>query len=188
MKHRLFVGIPISAEVKERVLALMFQLKKIKTDVNFVPPENLHFTLKFLGDVEDLEIPSIHKKLATLCSKKHSFDLSVSTVGAFPSSEKINVIWAGGSQELLSLMKEIDTALNNIKKNDYSEDIPHLTIARVKLEKEKLKNEKELKDFLQIHNDDFFGTMTVRTIILYKSELATTGPVYSIVQTYNFRS
>jgi len=186
MKHRLFVGIPISAEVQERVLALIFQLKKINADLNLVPPENLHFTLKFLGDVEDSKIPSIPKKLANICSKKHSFDLSVSTVGAFPSSERINVIWVGGSQELLPLMNEVDTALNTIKQNDHSEDIPHLTIARVKSEKEKLKKEKELTDFLQSHKDDFFGTMTVRAIILYKSELAAAGPVYSIVQKYNF--
>lgn len=180
MKARLFIGVPVSKEVQERVSSFLFLLKDTGADISPVPKENLHFTIKFLGDVEDSKIPSIQETLTTISSQQNQFRLTLSKVGVFPSLDNIEVIWIGGSSELLPLIKATDKALNTIKKNDHPEDIPHLTIARRRSEKDA----SALRTFIQEHNDDSFGEMKVDHFVLYKSILTSSGPVYQEIRTY----
>lgn len=156
---RLFVGVPITDEIKEKILPLMNELQGVRA----VPPENLHFTLKFLGEADPEEVK---RKLSSLICKK--FTIKLQKVGSFP-----RVIWIGGSKELIPLMREVNQLLDHIRKNDYKEDIPHLTIARG-----------SSPEFVNKHKDDQFGEMEVDKIVLYESTLTPEGPIYKVVEEF----
>ncbi len=177
---RLFVAVPVSEEVKEKIRPLFQLLKATGADLNTVAPENLHFTLKFLGDVEESRIQEIVERLSARLGKK--FTLRVQGLGTFPSLERINVVWAGvgsGDQALLTLTKEVNQLLNYIRK-DEREEIPHLTIARVKSGK----NKDKVREIVERNKAMVFGTMDVDKFLLYENELGTGGPVYRTIKEF----
>jgi len=183
MIRRLFLAIVISEEVKYNIKPIYNLLKSTEADLNIVSLENLHFTLKFLGDVDEEMIPEIIEKLGSI--KQKPFNIQVQGVGVFPCPERINVVWVGAkSEELISLMKTIDYTLDYIKKNDFEEEIPHLTIARVNF----TKNKEKLKEAILNHKDDTFGEIIVDRMILFESKLTTQGPVYSMVGEFSFKN
>src|SRR3989344_718565 len=173
MIRRLFLAIVISEEVKNNLKLIYNLLKATGADLNLVSLENLHFTLKFLGDVDKENIPDIVEKISSI--KQRPFKVKVQSMGFFPSLEKINVVWVGTeSEELISLMKKINIDLDEIRKNEFKEEIPHLTIARVKSGK----NREKLKELIVNHKNDVFGEMAVDRIILFESKLTPQGPIY----------
>lgn len=176
MAKRLFVGVPLSEEIKEKIKPAVRKLRETGAVLNLVAPENLHFTLKFLGDVEESGVEEIKEKLS-LAVKGSKFTFPIKKVGYFPGGERVNTIWLGAeSRELRELMKKVNQALNYIRE-EKREEMPHLTLARVKSGKNK---EKLLKVLLEVKDEDF-GQMIVDKIILYESELKPEGPVYRVV-------
>lgn len=176
---RIFIGIPVSEEIKRKIKPLIDKLEETGAELKSVPLENLHLTLKFLGDVEEDKIEEIKEKLYSLKGKE--FNLSVNKVGVFPSLEKINVIWIGAENiEIVSLMKEMDQRLNYIKENDHPDNVPHLTIARVKSGR----NIERLKTVLKEAAQEDFGEMFIDKFILYESQLTQKGPVYTEVKEF----
>ncbi|MDO8510972.1 MAG: RNA 2',3'-cyclic phosphodiesterase [Nanoarchaeota archaeon] len=181
---RLFVAVPVSEEIAKEIKPVLSALAKTGTDLKLVSLFNLHFTLKFLGEVDEKKIPEIEKKLRKVADKTTSFDLSVKGVGVFPSLERISVIWVGTEDsELVSLMKIIGKELDPIRKNDHQEEVAHLTIARVKTSKGKEK----LQQFVKRFEKKEFGKMAVDKLILYESELTGEGPVYKVVKEFKLK-
>ncbi len=175
---RLFIAVPIAEEVKIKLRLLLQDLQDSKADLKMVSVENLHFTLKFLGDVDEEKISEIIDKLTVINQK--SFSLSLSGAGVFPSSERIGVLWVGiNSPELILLMKKINLALNYIHQ-EKNEEIPHLTITRVKSGR----NKERLRELVQKYKNTSFGEMVVEKIILYESELGKERPKYSKIREF----
>ena len=178
---RLFVAVPVSEEVKDKLRQVVDELSKTGADLKLVSLSHLHFTLKFLGDVDEKQIPEIEKKLAGIVEKTKGFEVSVKGVGVFPSLERINVVWMGvENSTLVSLMKTVGKELDFIRKNDHEEEVAHLTIARVKTER----NKKELQEFVKKFEKKAFGTMKVDKLILFESELTREGAVYKVVKKF----
>lgn len=172
---RLFVAIPVTEEIKESIWPLIQELRISGADLKLVSVENLHFTLKFLGNVDEDKILEIIKKLSAI--KQNKFSISLRAVGVFPSPERIKVVWIGiESVELISLVKKINQSLNYVRKEEH-EETPHLTIARVKSGRDKAK----LQKIVEQYQNTLFGEMKVDKIILYESELGKEGPKYKVV-------
>lgn len=94
--------------------------------------------------------------------------------------EKLNVLWVGVENPILiELMKNIDDGLNDVRENEH-EEVPHLTIARIKSGR----NKEELIDWLNKVRDKSFGPMIVDKIILYESELSSDGPKYEVLDEF----
>lgn len=181
---RLFVAVPVSEEVKERIKPILSELSKTDADLKLVSLFNLHFTLKFLGDVDEKQIPEVEKKLAGIATKTREFEISVKGVGVFPSKDRINVVWIGVENfELVSLMKAVGKSLDHIKENDHSEEVAHLTIARVKTEK----NKDKLREFVKKFEDKAFGKMKVDRMILFESELKREGAVHKVMKEFELK-
>lgn len=175
---RLFIAIPVAKEIKSKLKLLLQELRQTEADIKMVSFDNLHFTLKFLGDVDENKIPEIVEKLSLLHRKP--FSLSVRGVSFFPSLERINVVWVGvESPELESLMKKINLSLNYLRKEEH-EETPHLTIARVKSDK----NKEKLQKLVEKYRTASFGEMTVDKIIVFESELGKEGPKYTVVKEF----
>lgn len=176
--RRLFVGIPVSDEIKENLIHLINSLQELDVDLKLVLPEYLHFTIKFLGDVEGSKIDEIKEKLKRI--KREKFNISLKGIGSFPSLERINVIWVAvkNAEKFIPLMQQVNKNLDYIRKNEYGE-VPHLTIARVKTGR----NKELLQEWLREHREDNFGEMEVGKIVLYESQLTPNGPIYLELET-----
>lgn len=172
---RLFVALPISEKIKKKIEILTLSLKDVNADLKLVPVENMHFTLKFLGDIPEEKINEIKQKLSSLAEKCKSFSVNITQLGVFPSLKKVNVIWVGTeNKELISLMNSLNNPLNYLRKNEYDKDIPHLTLARVKSEKNKEKLRRWVEQFKNLD----WGEMGANKMILFESQLTLKGPVY----------
>ncbi|MEW5896194.1 MAG: RNA 2',3'-cyclic phosphodiesterase [Nanoarchaeota archaeon] len=177
---RLFIGIPLSIEIKENIKFLIEELKQTAADLKLVSVENLHFTLKFLGDVEEGKIAEIKEKVKKAAGSCAKFPVKIKGVGVFPDINRINVLWLGtGNSLMLPLMKRINKQLNYIRKEEHGEQ-SHLTLARVKSGK----NKDKLQDFVRKFAHEEFGEMIVDKVVLCESELTKEGPVYKVVKEF----
>ncbi len=177
---RLFIGVPISSEIKEKVKPFYEELELLHANVKLVGENNLHFTLKFLGDVAEEKIFSVCNILKICLEGKKPFSVTVKGIAVFPCEEQINTIWVSSADSSLrSLMKIINEELDFIRKEKH-EDTPHITIARVKSGK----NKEIIKKLIEKYKDTEFGTMLVNKVILYESELRREGPVYKVVKIF----
>ena len=94
-KLRTFIAIGLPAEIKAFLGKLQETLKKSNADVKWVKPENIHLTLKFLGEREKKKIDEIIKIIDDVSSEASVFQLEISSIGAFPKKEYPRVIWVG---------------------------------------------------------------------------------------------
>ncbi len=173
---RFFLGIPLSEGVKDKVKPIVKELQESKADIRLVALENLHFTVKFLGEMDEERVPEIDKKVKEL--QISSFSFQVVGVGFFPSLQKMQTIWVGTeSKELKSLLMKVNRALSYLRK-EQREEVPHATLARVKSGRGK----EEVQRIVQKYAPAEFGEMRVEKIILYASELRPEGPVYKAVK------
>lgn len=175
---RLFIGVPLSEGVKEKIEPIFQKLKETGADLLLVPLENLHLTVKFMGEVEEGKIQEIVDPLKDLASSQKEFALKLDQIGVFPSLQMINVIWIGGkSKEFTQLMKETNRLLKGFRENEH-EEVPHLTLARVKSGK----NKEKLQQL--IPNLPFLANLVVTKFVLYESELTPQGPKYKIIEEF----
>ena len=106
---RVFLGIPISEEIKNKVKEIGKELNSVEGGFKVVKPENLHLTLKFLGEVEEKKIEKI-KEIVSSLDLGNKFKVKVRKIGAFPNHDYVKVIWFGleDDEEIFTLHKKID--------------------------------------------------------------------------------
>jgi len=174
---RLFIGIDLGKEVKDKVTALINEFRGEKFDVNWISPENLHITLKFLGDVNEGKVKEIENQIQEALKDVKPFLVSFQNTGFFASHNFIRVVWFGvkeGEEQLKGLIKILDQKLNYIRKNQFSPEV-HITIGRVK----SARNKETLIEKIEEMKNVKFGELRVKEIKLKKSILSGKGPVYS---------
>ncbi len=175
---RLFVAVEIPGEIQEKLGGLAGELPK--EGVKAVESNNIHLTLKFLGDIPEDRIDGIKERLGVV--KFSSFNCAVSGVGVFPSPDYIRVVWAGlKCDEMPKLAAEIEKALEGIGKKESRPFSSHVTIARVK-------RKMDAKEFLEKHSGEEFGEFTVSEFVLMQSELSREGPKYTPLKKFALES
>lgn len=185
---RLFIAIDLNQQIKDKIKILQENLAKINTDIRWVKPENIHITIKFLGEVKDEKIEKISNRLKEICFSFQSFTFDINEAGSFPDWKAPRVIWLGvgsGREELTRLaeiISEIFYKEFGFKKEN-TEFNAHITIGRVK----SFKNTEKIKEVLDTSNLDF-GKVKVNEIILMKSALTPGGSVYEPISCFHLRS
>ncbi|HEY1784124.1 MAG TPA: RNA 2',3'-cyclic phosphodiesterase, partial [Pirellulales bacterium] len=115
---RTFVAIELPAEVRRRACQLIEALRRSSdTDVRWVTPEQLHWTLKFLGDVDLLEIPEICRRLSAAVAPLAPFDVAARGAGAFPDALHPRTVWIGmreGLEPMLALHQTVEDVLADL--------------------------------------------------------------------------
>jgi 2'-5' RNA ligase len=171
----------ICVEIKKsEVVAQIEELtSKIRFDgVRPIKSNQLHLTLKFLGEVPDAQIRTIKQAIQTI--EFPSFDISLEGMGCFPNLNYIRVVWIGikqGSENLKQLAELVEEKLNPIgfpkEKRRFS---PHLTLGRIK----KLRNadKKQLTAIIQNSKTISIGDQVIDELILKKSTLTPKGAIY----------
>jgi len=143
-------------------------------------PENLHLTLRFLGQTDEKRIDPIITAIDGSIAGVEPFTMELKGAGAFPSVKSPRVVWIGlhNAEELITIASKlndnlIDAGFSKSKDRFHA----HLTIARIKSRK----GVKKLVKLLDASSDRTFGTMDVERIVLKKSILTPQGPIYSDV-------
>ena len=128
---RCFISIDLPENVKKEILRIQRILQSKNLFIGSCPQkDNMHITIKFLGDVNEINIPIIKERLKKITSEK--ICLKLNQIGYF-GKDQIKVIWAGLEHENMNNLKElIDNSLKDIIELDKRTFNPHITIARVK--------------------------------------------------------
>jgi 2'-5' RNA ligase len=160
---------------------IVYSMKWKPRDVKPVKLENFHFTLMFLGEVNDID--SIKNKMQEL--QFEPFTLTYQSVGAFPKPNAAKIIWVGtdleGGHKLVKLANDV---IENMARLGFSADkpfSPHIIIFRVKGPPVRI------GDISAKYEGKTFGSDLIDRVHLKKSDLTPFGPVYSNIYTVEFK-
>ncbi len=176
---RSFLAIEIPIAVLSKIKKIQEDLKSSSIDVRWVNPEKIHLTLKFFGNIEESRIEPIVESIREPVLATPPFSLRVAGLGAFPHSRNPRVVWVGLVDEkavLIPFQKEIETRLDGIgfPREDRSFQ-PHLTLGRAKSGG----GRDELVRKMEKYKEEKFGEFQARELILFKSDLTLSGPIYT---------
>ena len=152
--------------------------------VRWVPVQNMHLTLKFLGDVSPASLDIVTQMLRAEADSCPAFDMHISGCGSFPSLRRPRVLWVGiqAPAELEALQRGIESACTKLgyesEANGGHSFSPHLTLGRVKQDASALDQQK-IRRVLEETKIDSLGTARVNSVHLYKSDLEPAGSVYT---------
>ena len=176
---RCFVSLDLSREAINEIIRIQLLLKEKNFFVGkFTEPDNLHLTLKFLGEIDENKVNEVDNKLREIAFE--SFKARLGNLGIFSGNDKM-IIWVE-LNKILELQKVVDGALKDIFKPE-SRFMSHVTIARVKLIADKKKFMGNLKN-IKLNKVDF----KIDRFYLMESKLNFQGPVYSVIKKYNLKS
>lgn len=172
---RSFIALEVPDELRKKIAILQEQLAGL--GVKLIEQQNLHFTLKFLGDVEEPMISEVSTKLKEIATNFKRFNAVIKTVGVFPSLNYLRVIWLG-CEEIFPLQQSVESSLSYLFKKE--KPSPHLTIARVRPEHHKDK----IPAFIEKNKGIEIGSFVASEIKLKKSTLTPEGPVYEDIEAF----
>lgn len=180
MKKRLFFALNATDPLKTTFLPTYKKLK-INADqrelaMKWVPLDNLHATITFIGPTEEENIPALAAALEKVCANFAPFDLKIEDVSAFSNEHDARVLWLGvQNKRCLNTFKNIleqelieQKLIAHAEERDY---VPHITFAR-------LRNPKSVKDMLSPFKRKSFGKIHVSEIVLYESQVQGNYTVY----------
>lgn len=176
---RTFVAVDITPAIADRACDLMARLQLADAGVKWVAPENLHLTLKFLGDVPDTDTPSVCRQVAQAVVGFGAFEMVLRGAGAFPNARRPRTLWIGveqGAEPLRQLHKIIDRELSRRGfPKEHKPFQPHLTIGRIRRPGPQLA---ELSKLLEKHVEFDAGRCRITEVVCYASFLDKQGPTY----------
>jgi 2'-5' RNA ligase len=180
---RIFIAADIPPSLQQAIQQKVGLLRKTVGDrsVRWVPVQNMHLTLKFLGDVSPTNVESLKEILRIEADSCPVFDITISRLGSFPNSKRPRTLFIGiqAPAQLEALQRGIDFATARLGYESEARPFsPHLTIGRVK-ETATATDLQKIRGILDQVKIDSLGTAGVDSVHLYKSELKPGGSVYS---------
>ena len=184
---RLFIAIELSEEIRAALAQIQSHLKYSGADVKWIEKDNIHLTLKFLGDVSDEKAEKIKQILDDIVKETKSFELSLkmskeapgTLIGAFPNINYPRGIWVGldkGAAKSKILAEKIDDTLSKIGfQKETRPFAAHLTIGRVRSPK----NKEALKEKMTSYQLSAISLQLVKSVALFQSTLTPKGAVYT---------
>ena len=186
---RLFIALPIEADVKRNLSGINKFLYGHHMSLNTVEPENYHITVKFLGECADDLAKKIESYFPKIICPPNEIPFTAYGLGVFPNLKMPSVIWAGlhisgkTINELYNQIEEFASALGFEKeKREFS---PHLTLARVRKGK---KISDDLRNYIINNKETHLWESSFKRLVLFSSNLTPKGPVYTEVKSISFTS
>jgi 2'-5' RNA ligase len=178
---RAFLAFDIDNEaVKKKLTHMQTQAVQTGADLKLVEPENIHMTIRFLGDITLNMADKIFEEMKKTQFKP--FPVQLTGLGVFPSLNYPRVLWAGiaqGADQLQNIVNQIEPKLQSLgltlDRNAFS---PHLTIARVR----SARNKPQLAEFVTKNAKYDFGAVEAQCLRLKRSQLTPKGPIYTTVK------
>jgi 2'-5' RNA ligase len=178
---RSFLAFDIESDtVLNRLATVQRLLVQTGADLKLVEPQNIHITVRFLGNIT----PAMAEKIFDAMQQVQfaAFNVQINGLGAFPDLRYSRVIWAGitdGADQLKNVFSQMEHRLHGLGfAPDPKGFSPHLTIARVRSGR----NKQQLADFITENANYDFGTINAKCLRLKKSDLTPKGPIYSTLK------
>ena len=178
---RSFVAFDIDNDlVVRRFSEIQELLHKTGADLKLVQPENIHITMRFLGNISPGIVDLIHEAMKKVAFVP--FDVDIRGLGAFPNLGHVNVIWAGigkGSDDLRNIFDQLEPRLRGLGFTPDTKGFsPHLTLVRVRTGRTKAELIQSIGDLA----DYEFGTIKAICLKLKESVLTPKGPTYTTLR------
>lgn len=171
---RAFIAIDLPEKVKTSISSLQNNLKELNLSAKWVRPDNIHLTLKFLGNISDDKLTPVKEIIANIAKEFKTFEVNLTELGFFPNSRKPRVLFiaTSKSEKLKAIADSLEEGLAKIGFVKEGRFKSHLTLARIK----SLENISHLNK--KITSLRIQASFKIDQITLYQSKLTSSGPVY----------
>ncbi len=177
---RTFVAVEIDEAVRQRASALIERARASIEGIRWVGPQNLHVTLKFLGDVAEEDLPAVGEAVTQAVAGVPGFDFELRALGAFPRIDRPNNVWLGsgdGAASLADLADRIERALNPLGfPREHRTFEPHVTLGRVARGG---RAPAALVRWLRENAAFEAGRSRIREVVVFSSQLTPQGAIYT---------
>jgi len=181
---RAFVALCLDEPIRATVAAEIQRVRPLSRAVAWVPAQNLHLTLKFLGEQTDGRLAEAVLALEEAAAGRAAFAITLHGLGAFPGMERARVLWVGvaeGALEVRALQSQVEAVL---ERRGFTRESrpwhPHLTIGRV-FDPRRWRRDTSpaLRESIARAAAMGFGTLGVARVALMRSDLSPSGARYS---------
>ncbi len=177
-KIRTFIAIDVPTSQKEQIARLQGQLRGLGGRISWTRPEGIHLTLKFLGDVEERQLPLVAEAVVRAARHTGPLEIGITGTGAFPNLRHPRVLWVGVAEPTGRLKELAHAIAQELRPLGFPpedrEFSPHLTLGRVK-------DPRGLEQVVRALQEANFsgGTFVAREVRVMKSDLKPTGAEYT---------
>ncbi len=187
---RVFIAIEIDKVIKDDLADLQREMHgKVdikKGDAKWVDPEDMHLTLKFLGEIKDTQLVEVCKITEEVVSRHECFDIEIGGVGSF-GGHSARVLWVGAGQDnekLLQFQDDLETQLAFAGWPEENRKFEgHLTLCRIKNSQAGVKLAQLAKEYTNYSLD----VIQVDSVCIFQSELTPKGPIYTLLGKFNLQ-
>jgi len=180
---RIFIAVQLPDGVIQKITRISnyFQTQLPQRALKWVETENLHLTLRFLGEIPEKSIDKVQQVMAQVAKGQKSFELSISGLGMYPHPKQPRTIWLGvqGAKPMIALQSQLEDALESIQIERENRPFnPHLTLARIR-DRTSREVAHQIGETLASFKVDSLGAFPVSQIHLVESQLTPQGPIYT---------
>jgi RNA 2',3'-cyclic 3'-phosphodiesterase len=184
---RTFICVEIPASLRKNIASLQDDLRAVGSQVSWTKADNIHLTLKFLGDVAEPDLPKICRASELAATGIEPFALTVAGTGCFPSAKNPRVLWVGFQvlpEPLTKLQSRLEEFLDRVGfPRENQRFRPHLTIGRVRSNSSPFALSKKLEE----HGFES-QTFAVDRLVVMRSQLNPKGSIYTPLQIIPLKS
>lgn len=185
---RAFIAIELPAAVRQALVKVQEELAQARADVKWVEEDHLHVTMRFLGEITAPQRQGIEGCLHDVASRFRTIQLSLSSLGAFPSPSSPRVIWVGieqGKDELARLAQELERQLEGLEiQKEERGFVAHVTLGRVRSSRHRAQLTSQLNGLTWRPPEPFWADH----LAFFQSSLTSAGAVYTPLATAPFRT
>jgi len=185
---RAFIAIKLPEKITVSISKIQEGLRSYGFKVKWVRPENIHLTLKFLGNIDRADTEKVGSAISESVKTYAPLSLIAKGIGVFPNIKRPRIVWTGVAEQrnrLAGLQRHLDDHLESIgfqrEKRPFK---GHLTIGRVKQRIDSNRLMEAMKECAKFESEAFI----INEIVLFKSELNPTGAVYTQLMSASFSS
>ncbi|HZP80515.1 MAG TPA: RNA 2',3'-cyclic phosphodiesterase [Chthonomonadaceae bacterium] len=185
---RLFFAVPIPEDVRGSLARVQAELRASAGDngIKWVAPEQFHYTLKFLGETPEEDVPRAIEAARPVSAQVAPFSLTLAGIGAYPQQRRPQVLWVGATEGVPLLTRLAESLDRSLAERGFAPETrrfnPHLTLARMKTVEGQGMVAKTLT--AEQKRVDKIGVVVVDSFVLMQSELRPAGPVYTVLETF----
>jgi 2'-5' RNA ligase len=177
---RTFLALEIPRPDREKILRIIDKFRDRQLPIKWVEFENLHITVKFLGEIDEEKKNAVADRLKEFCGIFPSFKACLSGLGCFPGPRNPRVLWAGvklGEDQMRLLVHDLENLLARLGFREEDKPFhPHLTFGRVKA-------------FCKVDDilaQEFAGEpFSVEALTFFRSQLRSEGPRYEVLDRFS---